>query len=106
MTAITHTESSYIAFTNSSASIAVKNKEETFGIVSLWICAAWIDNLPLTITGHRKSVQIYEQTTTLPHGKPRLIQLCWTDIDLLKFEPSRKSNFILTCLTVSHPSEN
>ena len=43
ITAITHTDSSYVAFANSSASISVKNKEKSFGIVSLWACAAWID---------------------------------------------------------------
>jgi hypothetical protein len=98
--------SSYIAFSNSSASISVENEEEVFGILSLWACAAWNDDLKLIITGHRKSMQIHKQTSTLLRGKPCLIQLCWTDIDMIKFQPSTKLNYILTCLTVSYPRRN
>lgn len=106
LTAATHTDSAYVAFTNSSASISVKKKGNTFDIISLWMCAAWIENLSVTITGYRKSLQIYGQTVILPCGQPSLIQLCWKEIDMLKFEPAKKSNFILTCLTVAYPEEN
>ena len=98
--------SSYIAFSSSFASISVENEEEVFGILSLWACAAWNDDLKLTITGYRKSVQMHKQTSTLLRGKPSLIQLCWTDIDMIMFQPSQRLNFILTCLTVSFPRRN
>ena len=98
--------SSFIAFSDSTASISVEDEEEVFGVLSLWACAAWKEDLQLTITGYRRSSQVYKQTSTLLRGKPRLMQLCWTDIDMLKFQPSQKSNFILTCLTVSYPRRN
>ena len=105
-TAFTLGGSPVVAFSNVSASISVEDQDEVFGVLSLWACAAWKEDLQLTITGHRRSTQIYQHTSTLLRGKPRLIQLCWSDIEVLKFQPSQKSNFILTCLTVSYPHKN
>ncbi len=111
-TAFAPNGSQYIAWSNSSASIRADRNQQVFGIVSFEACAVYNDNVRLTITGYRNSIQIHTHTTTLLFGKSELTELCWTDIDTLKFESfggtphlqlSNASHFILTSLIVTAP---
>ena len=80
--------SPHIAFFKEEASISAEDSNETFTLVSLTACAAWNDDLQLTITGYRNSTQINTHTTTLLFGKPQLILLQWKDIDKITFKSS------------------
>lgn len=98
----------YIAFSRSGASISVEPPNETFSVLTLTACAAWNDDLQLTITGYRNSIELKTHTSLLLYGKPQEIILGWTDIDKLTFESSggtphsansiAGNQFILTCL--------
>jgi hypothetical protein len=83
-----------------------------FTLISLTACAAWNDNLELTIRGHRNSIQTNTHTTTLLFGKPGLIVLNWKDIDKVTFKSSGGTahpgsgesawlNVIITQLTIN-----
>ncbi len=76
----------HIAFFKDKASIAIERPNETFTFISVTACAAWNDNLQLTITGHRNSTQINTHTTTLLFGQPQLILLQWKNIDTINFK--------------------
>ncbi len=112
-TAFTSNDSQYIAWSSSSASISADRNQQVFGIVSFEACAVYNDNVKLTITGYRNSAQVYiTHTSTLLFGKSELTELCWTNIDTLKFESfggtphlklSDASHFILTRLIVTIP---
>ncbi len=98
----------YIAFSFSRASISIESPNETFSVLAVTACAAWNDDLQLTITGHRNSTEIKTHTSVLLFGKPQEIVLGWTDIDTLIFNSSggtahsensiSGNQFILTCL--------
>ncbi|CAF1233775.1 unnamed protein product [Adineta steineri] len=106
------TDSSCIIFSSSHASISVDPPNEVFSVLALTACAAWIDNLQLTITGHRNSIKIKNHISALRFGKPQEIILGWTDIDMLTFESSREirpsetpnsgNQFIFTCLRFAY----
>jgi len=79
--------SPHIAYFKEEASISVENSDKTFTLISFTACAAWNDDLQLTITGHRNSIEINKHTTKLLFGKPQLILLNWKDIDKITFKP-------------------
>ncbi len=80
--------SPHIAYIVKEASVSVENSGETFTLISFTACAAWNDDLQLTIAGHRNSIEINKYTTILLFGKPQLILLNWKDIDKVTFKPS------------------
>lgn len=111
-TAFTSSGSQYIIWSSSSATISVERDKQVFSVVSLEACAVYNDNVKLTITGHRNSIQVYTHISTLLFGKSDTIELCWTDIETLKFEsvggtPRRElsggPHFLLTSLTLTGP---
>ncbi|CAF1335258.1 unnamed protein product [Rotaria sordida] len=85
-TSFTSDGSSTIVFFKDDASIGVKNSNEKFTFVSVTACAAWADNLQVTITGCRNSIEINKHTAILLFGKPQLILLYWKDIDKIIFK--------------------
>jgi len=88
VTSFTPGGSPHIAYIAEGASISVENSGETFTLISFTACAAWNDDLQLTIAGHRNSIEINKHTTILLFGKPQLILLNWKDIDKVTFKPS------------------
>ncbi len=78
----------HIAYIANEASIAIERLNETFTFVSITACAAWNDDLQLTITGHRNSTQINTHTAKLLFGQPQLILLPWKNIDTITFKSS------------------
>jgi hypothetical protein len=111
-TAFTSNGSPYIVWSSSSALISVERDKQVFGVVSLEACAVYNDNVKLTVTGHRNSSRVYTHIPTLLFGKLETFELCWTDIDTIKFEsvggtPRRELNggphFLLASLTVTDP---
>jgi hypothetical protein len=103
--------SPHIAYLNKEASISVERPDGTFTLISLTACAAWNDDLQLTITGYRNSIQINTHTTTLLFGKAQLILLQWKNIDKVIFKPfggiahpgsggSTKLHVVITQLTI------
>ncbi len=79
--------SPHIAYFSKDASIDAEPPNQTFTFVSLVACAAWNDNLQLTITGYRNSVQTNKHTTELVFGQPQHIPLRWENIDKVTFKP-------------------
>jgi len=77
-----------IAFFNEEASISAEKANETFTLVSFTACAAWNDNLHLTIVGYRNSTQVNTHTSILLFGKPQIILLQWQNIDKIVFQPT------------------
>jgi hypothetical protein len=111
-TAFTPSGSQYIVWSSSSASVTVERDKQVFGVVSFEACAVYNDNVKLTITGHQDSTQVHIHVSTLLFGKSKSTELCWTDIDTIKFEsvggtPRRElrggPHFLLTSLTVTDP---
>ncbi len=109
----------HIEFFKDEASIAIERQNETFTFVSITACAAWNDDLQLTITGHRNSTQINTHTATLLFGQPQLILLQWKNIDTITFKssggtahpgtgPGTGSQVVITQLTIDllNSSEN
>ncbi len=88
VTAFTSGCSPHIAYFKDEASIAVERLNKIFSFVSITACAAWNDDLQLTITGHRYSTQINTHTATLLFGQPQLILLQWKNIDTITFKSS------------------
>jgi hypothetical protein len=78
--------SPHIAFFKDEASLAIERPNATFTFVSVTACAAWNDDLQLTITGHRNSTQMNTHTTTLLFGQPQLILLQWKNISKISFK--------------------
>jgi hypothetical protein len=78
--------SPHIAIFNGEALIVIERSNEIFTFVSVTACAAWNDDLKLTITAHRDAAQINTHTTTLLFGQPRLILLQWKNIDKITFK--------------------
>jgi hypothetical protein len=112
VTSFTPGGSPHIAYFGEEASIDVEHSEKMFTLISLTACAAWNDNLELTIRGHRNSIQNNTHTTTLLFGKPGLIVLNWKDIDKVTFKSSGGTahpgsgesawlNVIITQLTIN-----
>jgi hypothetical protein len=106
--------SQHIAVFNQDASIYTEISNETFTLVSVSACAAWNDNLQLTITGYRKSTEINVHREILIFGKPQLILLHWKNIDHVLLSPSGGTphpgsrdtggvQVVLTQLTISQP---
>jgi hypothetical protein len=87
MTAFIPGCSPHIAFFKKDASINVERPNETLTFVSLVACAAWNDDLQLTITGYRNSVQINAHTITLLFGQSQHFSLQWKNIDKITFKP-------------------
>ncbi len=77
----------HIAVFQDEASIAIECPNDTFTFVSVTACAAWSDDLQLTITGHRNSTQINTHTATLLFGQPQHIPLQWKNINQITFKP-------------------
>jgi hypothetical protein len=106
--------SPHIAFFNEETSFGANNPNETFSLISLSACTAWTDNLHLTITAYRNSVQVNTHTSTLLFGKPQVIVLLWRNIDKIVFQPSGGTAFlesdelekdthcVITQLTIEH----
>ena len=115
VTAFISGSSSYIAFFNEEASITVENPNETFTISSVSACAAWNDDLQLTIKGYQNSREMNRHTATLLFGKLQFILLRWNNVDKITFKPSggtahsgsgRNANLhvVLTQITIGAPS--
>jgi len=77
-----------IGFFENHASIDSQCAFNTFNFVSLTACAAWNDDLQLTTTGYRNSIEINKHITTLLFGKPQLILFNWKGIDKITFKSS------------------
>ncbi|CAF4695772.1 unnamed protein product [Rotaria sp. Silwood1] len=77
-----------IAFFEQKASVSVARPNEKFTFFSVAACAAWNDNLQLTITGHRNSIEINTHTEILLFGKPKPILLFWENLDKITLESS------------------
>ena len=114
-TAFISGSSSYIAFFNEEASITVENPNETFTISSVSACAAWNDDLQLTIKGYQNSREMNRHTATLLFGKLQFILLRWNNIDKITFKPSGGTahsgsggnagpHVVLTQITIEAPS--
>ena len=88
VTSFTPGGSQHIAFSSKEVSIGVEMLNETITLVSVTACAAWNDDLQLTITGHRHSTQINAHTATLLFGQPKPILLQWKNIDKIIFQSS------------------
>jgi len=88
ITAFMPGSSPHVAYFCKEASISVENSDKTFTFVSVTACAALKDDLQLTVTGYRNSIQTNTHTTTLLFGKPQLILLNWKNIDKVTFTPS------------------
>jgi hypothetical protein len=97
------------------ASITIERPNETFAFVSITACAAWNDDLKLTITGYRNSIQTNTHTTTLIFGQPQVILLQWKNIDKITFQSSGgtanpgtgagvQMQVVITQLTIDVPS--
>jgi hypothetical protein len=54
---------------------------------SVSACAAWNDNIQLTIIGLRNSRQVNIHTTILSFGQPQVILLHWKDVDKVILRP-------------------
>ena len=80
--------SPHIAFFLEEASINAEQADKAFTLISVSACAAWNDDLKLTIKGSRNSIETSTHTATLLSGKAQLILLQWKDIDKVTFEPS------------------
>jgi hypothetical protein len=87
-TAFTPGGSPHIAFFKDETSMTIERPNETFTLISLKACAAWNDDLQLTIKGYQKSLQVNTHTAILSFGKPQLIVLRWRNIDRVAFESS------------------
>ena len=105
--------SKYIVWANDLSSIRSQRANEIFNIVSIEASAVYSDSMKLTLTGYRNSMKTYELTTTLFCATLQSIELCWTDIDTLRFQPnvttpqSRQKDalhFVLTSLTATASS--
>ncbi|CAF1460996.1 unnamed protein product [Rotaria sp. Silwood1] len=77
-----------IAFFEQKASVSVARPNEKFTFFSVAACAAWNDNLQLTITGHRNSIEINTHTEILLFGKPKPILLFLENLDKITLESS------------------
>jgi hypothetical protein len=78
----------HIAFFKEVASISTKSSDEAFALVSLTACAAWNDDLQLTITAYRNSIQVNNHNIILLFGRPQRIFLRWKNIDKVTFKSS------------------
>ncbi len=106
--------SPHIAFFNEETSFSAGNPNETFSLISLSACTAWTDNLHLTISAYRNSIQVNTHTSLLLFGKPQVIVLLWKNIDKIIFQPSSSPGFlendelekdthcVITQLTIDH----
>jgi hypothetical protein len=106
--------SPHVAFFNEETSFGAINSNETFSLISLSACTAWTDNLHLTITAFRNSVQVNTHTSILLFGKPQMIVLLWRNIDKIVFQPSggiaflesdeleKDTHCVITQLTIEH----
>ena len=70
------------------ASITLERPNETSTFVSIAACAAWNDDLQLTIAGYRDSVQTNVHATILRFGQLQPILLQWRNINKIIFKPS------------------
>jgi hypothetical protein len=87
VTSFMHCDHQHIAVFNQDASVQIETPNETFTLVSLTACAAWNDNLQLTITGYRKSTEINVHREILLFGQPQRILLHWKNIDMVILKP-------------------
>ncbi|CAF3336864.1 unnamed protein product [Rotaria socialis] len=78
----------HIAYLKDEASISIESTTETFTLISLDACAAWKNDLELTITGHRNLALIDTHTVTLFVNRPQHILLEWDNIDKIIFKSS------------------
>lgn len=81
-------DSPQLAYFKIDSSIESERMGDMFTIVSIVACAAWNDNVQLTIIGLQNSRQTYEQITILPFGQPQLISLNWKNIEKILLKPS------------------
>jgi hypothetical protein len=112
VTACISEASPYIIWSCKESEVCSGRRDETFTLISLTAYAAWNDNLQLTITGYRNSIQVNNCTITLLYGKPQRIVFGWKNVDQVIFEPSggtphsassrsySSSHFVLSQLTI------
>ncbi|CAF2243979.1 unnamed protein product [Rotaria magnacalcarata] len=78
----------YLAYLKDEASISIESTTETFTLISLDACAAWKDDLELTITGYRSLALTDTHTVTLLVDRPQHILLEWDNLDKIIFKSS------------------
>jgi hypothetical protein len=88
MTAFIPNHNLQVAFFRESATISRELPDDTFALVSLTACAAWNDNMQLTISAYRRSVLVNEYSITLLFGTPQLVSLQWENINKIILKPS------------------
>lgn len=87
LTCFTAGSSPQVAYFKIDASITLERPNERFTFVSISVCAAWNDDLQLTITGHQNSVQTHVQTILLRFGQPQLLLFHWRNINKIILKP-------------------
>ena len=88
MTSFKRGDSLQIAYFYEPATINTDLRYEAFTLASLTASAAWNDDLQLTITAYRHSVEINNHNATLLFGRPQRINLQWKNIDKVIFKAS------------------
>ncbi|CAF3763715.1 unnamed protein product [Adineta steineri] len=88
MAALISGSNHHIAFFNEEASISRDGPNKIFSLISLTACAAWNDNLHLTIIGYKDLVKVKTYTSKLTFGKPQIVLLQWQNIDKIVFQPT------------------
>ncbi|CAF1052791.1 unnamed protein product [Adineta steineri] len=81
-------DSLHVGFFGETATISIEPPNETFSLISIMACAAWNDDLELTITAYRKSIEVNQHSVILLFGRPQRIMLQWKNIDKVVFKPS------------------
>ncbi|CAF0732411.1 unnamed protein product [Adineta steineri] len=104
-----------VAFFSETATISIEPPNKTFTLISIMACAAWNDDLKLTITAYRRSIVVNDRTVILLFGRPQRIMLQWENIDKVIFKPSGGTehlecegpgtHVVLTQLTIDDFSE-
>jgi hypothetical protein len=87
VTCFTAGSSPQVAYFKMDASISLERQNERFTFVSMSVCAAWNDDLQLTITGHQDSVQTHAHTAVLRFGQPQLLLFQWRNINRIVLKP-------------------
>ena len=78
---------SYVAFGGGSGDLnpAVISSGATFTFNSVYLTAAWRNNLTLVVQGFNGATQLYGTTLTLSNTAPTLFQANWTAVDKITF---------------------
>ncbi|CAF1122883.1 unnamed protein product [Rotaria sordida] len=78
----------YVCWFNSPMTIQTLIVNKTFTINSFVTAAGWSDSVILTITGYFSSIQIYTTSMSLNTYTQRIVELNWSGITKVVFNPS------------------